>query len=143
MDAQRLVAMANRIVQFALLVPDYDAALAFFRGIGFDCLEDTDLGGGKRWVRVAPPGAETAILLARATDPRQQAVVGEQGGGRVWLFLETDDFDAAHRRMQAQGVAFEEAPRDEAYGRVAVWRDPWGNRWDLIQFAPGLGQGAG
>jgi len=127
--------MPRRIALFSLLVPDYDAALAFFTGIGFECREDTDLGGGKRWVRIAPPGAETEILLARAVGARQHAAIGDQGGGRVWLFLDTDDFDRDYRAMLAKGVSFESTPRDEPYGRVAVWRDPWGNRWDLIQFA--------
>lgn len=127
--------MPRRIALFSLLVPDYDAALAFFTGIGFECREDTDLGGGKRWVRIAPPDAQTEMLLARAVGDRQQAAIGEQGGGRVWLFLETDDFERDYLGMQAQGVTFEGAPRDEPYGRVAVWQDPWGNRWDLIQFA--------
>lgn len=127
--------MPSRIALFSLLVPDYDDALAFFTGIGFDCREDTDLGGGKRWVRIAPPGGQTEILLARAVGARQEAAIGEQGGGRVWLFLETEDFDTDYQRMQAQGAVFEGEPRDEPYGRVAVWRDPWGNRWDLIQFA--------
>lgn len=125
--------MLNRIALISLLVPDYDDALRFFLGIGFDCREDTDLGDGKRWVRVAPPDGNTDILLARATDPRQRAAIGEQGGGRVWLFLETTNFDADHARMKDAGVPFETAPRTEAYGRVVVWRDPWGNRWDLIE----------
>ncbi|MBT8423906.1 MAG: VOC family protein [Silicimonas sp.] len=127
--------MPRRLALFSLLVPDYDDAIAFFTSIGFECREDTDLGGGKRWVRIAPPGAETEILLARAADDRQRAAIGEQGGGRVWLFLETDDFDRDHRRMIAQGIPFETTPRDEPYGRVAVWSDPWGNRWDLIEFS--------
>lgn len=127
--------MPGNIAMVALVVPDYDAALAFFGSIGFECREDTDLGDGKRWVRIAPPGAQTEILLARAVGPRQTAAIGEQGGGRVWLFLETADFDRDHARMIALGIPFETPPRDEAYGRVAVWSDPWGNRWDLIQFA--------
>lgn len=127
--------MPDRIALFSLLVPDYDEALEFFLGIGFECREDTDLGQGKRWVRIAPRGGETEILLARAAGERQRATVGEQGGGRVWLFLETTDFDADMARMRAAGVEFEGAPRDEPYGRVAVWADPWGNRWDLIAFA--------
>ena len=126
--------MPKRIALFSLLVPDYDEALSFFGRIGFDCREDTDLGGGKRWVRVAPPGAETEILLARADGARQEAAVGEQGGGRVWLFLESEDFDADLARLRAAGARIEEEPRDEAYGRVVVWSDPWGNRWDLIRF---------
>jgi predicted enzyme related to lactoylglutathione lyase len=125
--------MPNRLAHIAFLVPDYDEALAFFRAIGWDCREDTDMGGGKRWVRVAAPGAGTELLLACAADDRQVAAIGAQGGGRVWLFLETDDFDADHARVRAAGATFEEAPRDEPYGRVAVWSDPWGNRWDLIQ----------
>ena len=127
--------MPARIAHFSLLVPDYDTALDFFCRIGFECREDTDLGNGKRWVRIAPPGAETEILLARAVAGRQSRSVGEQGGGRVWLFLETEDFAADYQRLQAAGVEFETPPRDEPYGRVVVWRDPWGNRWDLIEYA--------
>ncbi len=128
--------MPTRVALFSLLVPDYDEALIFFTGVlGFNCREDTDLGGGKRWVRIAPPGAETEILLARAVGDRQTAAIGEQGGGRVWLFLETHEFDKDYNRMTAAGVHFEGPVRDEPYGRVAVWIDPWGNRWDLIQFA--------
>ena len=127
--------MPSRIALFSLLVPDYDTALRFFTGIGFECREDTNLGGGKRWVRIAPPGAETEILLARAVGDQQSAAIGAQGGGRVWLFLETDDFARDYNTMLDKGVVFEDAPRDEPYGRVAVWQDPWGNRWDLIQFA--------
>ena len=127
--------MPCRIALFSLLVPDYADALRFFTAIGFECREDTDLGGGKRWVRIAPPGAETEILLARAVGAEQVAAIGAQGGGRVWLFLETQDFATDMARLHAQGAVFEGAPRDEPYGRVAVWRDPWGNRWDLIQFA--------
>ncbi|MBT9382288.1 VOC family protein [Pseudooceanicola sp. CBS1P-1] len=127
--------MPHRVALFSLLVPDYDAALSFFLAIGFECREDTDLGDGKRWVRIAPPHAETEILLARARGERQEAAIGEQGGGRVWLFLETLDFEADRARMIAAGARFEGDVRDEPYGRVAVWCDPWGNRWDLIQFA--------
>ena len=79
--------------------------------------------------------SETEILLARAVGDRQRAAIGEQGGGRVWLFLQTEDFDADYRRLQAEGVVFETGPRQEPYGRVAVWSDPWGNRWDLIEYA--------
>ena len=129
--------MPHRLALISLLVPDYDEAIRFFCAIGFDLLEDSDQGDGKRWVRVAPPNAETAILLARAATGEQHKSVGKQGGGRVWLFLETDDFDAHHARLIKAGATFEEAPRDEPYGRVAVWRDPWGNRWDLIRFAEG------
>lgn len=126
--------MPRRLALVSLIVPDYDPAISFFTAIGFDLVEDSDLGGGKRWVRIAPPGAETALLLARAATPEQKNAIGNQGGGRVWLFLETQDFDRDFKRLSENGAAFEEAPRDEPYGRVAVWRDPWGNRWDLIQF---------
>lgn len=126
--------MPKRLAFFSLLVSDYDEALEFFLSVGFECREDTDLGGGKRWVRIAPKGAETEILLARAVGC-QRDTIGEQGGGRVWLFLETEDFEADYARLQSAGARFEEKPRDEPYGRVAVWRDPWGNRWDLIAFA--------
>ena len=117
----------------ALLVPEYDPAIAWFTtALGFTLLEDTDQGGGKRWVRVAPPGGGGTILLARAVGD-QRPFIGRQGGGRVWLFLETHDFARDHARMTAAGVLFEEAPRTESYGIVAVFRDPWGNRWDLIE----------
>ena len=86
-------------------------------------------------MRIAPLGGETELLLARAVGDRQTSAIGEQGGGRVWLFLESADFGADNARMQAAGVTFESEPRDEPYGRVAVWSDPWGNRWDLIEFA--------
>jgi predicted enzyme related to lactoylglutathione lyase len=127
----------TRIALFSLLVPDYDDALEFFLRIGFESREDTDLGNGKRWVRIAPPGGETEMLLARAVGGRQSAAIGEQGGGRIWLFLETTDFEADFFRMKAEGVTFESEPRNEPYGRVAVWKDPWGNRWDLIEFSRG------
>ncbi len=126
--------MKQRIAHFSLLVDEYDLALSFYRDtLGFVLLEDTDLGGGKRWVRIAPPGGETALLLARAADEAQRAAVGRQGGGRVWLFLYTDDFWRDYARYLALGVEFEEAPREEAYGTVAVFRDPYGNRWDLLE----------
>lgn len=126
--------MPRRLALVSLIVPDYDAAIAFFTSIGFDCLEDTDLGAGKRWVKVAPKGAETAILLAKAATDEQVSAIGNQAGGRVWLFFETEDFESDYNRLLAGGATFEESPRDESYGRVAVWRDPWGNRWDLVQF---------
>ncbi len=123
-----------RIGLVALVVPDYDAAISFYVDtLGFELRSDEDLGGGKRWITVAPRGAETALLLAKAATQRQAAAVGNQTGGLVGFFLHTDAFDRDHARMFAAGVAFEESPRDEAYGRVAVWRDPFGNRWDLIE----------
>jgi catechol 2,3-dioxygenase-like lactoylglutathione lyase family enzyme len=123
-----------RISLTALLVADYDAAIDFYVGkCGFALREDTDLGGGKRWVVVTPPGGETGLLLAKASGEAQAARVGDQTGGRVGLFLETDDFARDHARMSAAGVRFLEAPRREPYGVVAVFQDLYGNRWDLIE----------
>ena len=117
----------------ALVVPDYDEALAFFGGtLGFRLVEDTPLADGKRWVVVAPPGGGASILLARAATPAQREAIGNQTGGRVAFFLDSDDFDRDHRALRARGAVFEEEPRDEPYGRVAVFRDPFGNRWDLV-----------
>ena len=127
--------MPRRVSLFSLLVPDYDPALTFFTRIGFELREDTDLGNGKRWVRIAPKGAETEILLARAVGKQQEAAIGQQGGGRVWLFLETEEFETDYAMLAEAGAIFEGPPREEPYGKVAVWVDPWGNRWDLIQFA--------
>lgn len=130
----------TRLAHVALLVHDYDEALAFFtRQLGFRCLEDTPVGDDKRWVLVAPPGDDggPALLLARAVGPEQTAVVGRQAGGRVFLFLHTDDFAADHAALSARGVTFVEAPRHEAYGTVAVFLDLYGNRWDLIEPAAG------
>ena len=122
-----------RLGALALLVPDYDAAILFFVGVmGFRLTADIDQGR-KRWVTVEPPGGGVCLVLARADGPEQRAAVGKQAGDRVFLFLETDDFARDHARMTAAGVLFEEAPRHEPYGTVAVWRDPFGNRWDLIQ----------
>jgi catechol 2,3-dioxygenase-like lactoylglutathione lyase family enzyme len=121
-----------RISALALVVPDYDAAIAFYVGkLGFRLTEDIDQGR-KRWVTVEPPGGGTRLVLARAEGPDQQAAIGKQAGGRVFLFLQTDDFARDHAAMLDAGVMFEEEPRHEAYGSVAVWRDPFGNRWDLI-----------
>jgi catechol 2,3-dioxygenase-like lactoylglutathione lyase family enzyme len=123
--------------KITIVVDDYDRAIEFFTGVlGFDLAEDspalTNDGRPKRWVVVRPPGAETGILLARADGERQSAAVGNQAGGRVGFFLRVDDFDAACQRMTAAGVEFLTAPRTEPYGRVAVFADPWGNRWDLL-----------
>ncbi len=127
--------MAQHLTAVTIVVADYDRALDFYVGaLGFDLVEDTDLGRGKRWILVAPPGSrETRLLLARAADPAQAASIGAQAGGRVFLFLATDDFARDHARMSAAGVAFLETPRTESYGRVAVFADPFGNRWDLIE----------
>jgi len=117
-----------------LVVPDYQAGIAFYVDVmGFDLLQDHDQGNGKRWVTVAPKGGQCALLLARAVDAGQSAAIGNQSGGRVFLFLETAEFAADHHRMLAAGVTFVEAPRDEPYGTVAVFRDPFGNKWDLLQ----------
>jgi catechol 2,3-dioxygenase-like lactoylglutathione lyase family enzyme len=126
--------VSARIAQLALLVRDYDEAIGFFtRALGFEVLEDTPVGPGKRWVRVAPPGAKGAVLLlARAATAEQERAVGDQSGGRVFLFLETDDFARDRARMLAHGVRFVEEPRHESYGTVAVFLDLYGNKWDLI-----------
>lgn len=123
-----------RLGAVSLLVRDYDEAIAFYVGtLGFDLSQDTDMGGGKRWVTVTPKGGETSLLLARATTPEQVARIGDQAGGRVWLFLETDDFARDHAAWTAAGVRFREAPRHEPYGVVAVFEDLYGNAWDLIE----------
>ena len=122
----------------AVVVRDYDEAIEFFVGaLGFELVEDspaltTEGGRPKRWVVVRPPGARTGLLLAQADGAEQAAAVGNQFGGRVGLFLRVDDFDAAYGRMQAAGVEFRGTPRDEPYGRVVVFVDVAGNRWDLL-----------
>ena len=125
----------------SLVVGDYDSAIAFFVDVlGFDLVEDTPArtndGRPKRWVVVRPPSARTGILLARADGERQRRVVGDQFAGRVGLFLRVDDFDAHYRRMGEAGVRFVTEPRSEPYGRVAVFLDLEGNRWDLLGPAP-------
>lgn len=124
-----------RLLLTTLLVRDYDEAIAFFTGkLGFALREDTPLSPTKRWVVVAPPGGTAAgLLLARADGDRQAARIGDQTGGRVFLFLETDDFARDHAAFTARGVHFVEPPRVEAYGTVAVFEDLYGNRWDLIE----------
>ncbi|WDZ76963.1 VOC family protein [Ensifer adhaerens] len=127
--------MRQTIARIALVVPDYDAGVAFYCGkLGFDLVEDTRLDEDKRWVVVRPKGAvETSLLLAKADGERQQAAIGNQTGGRVGFFLFTDDFTRDHAAMLAAGVVFLEAPRHEPYGTVAVFSDPFGNHWDLLQ----------
>ncbi|GAB5436249.1 VOC family protein [Falsiruegeria mediterranea] len=129
--------MPQQLFAIALVVPDYDAALAFYVDrLGFTLDQDEDLGDGKRWVRVTPPGGTAgSIILAKADGAQQETAIGNQTGGRVGFFLTTDDFARDHATMLAQGVEFEEAPRHEPYGTVAVWRDPFGNRWDLLEFS--------
>ncbi len=117
-----------------LLVGDYDEAIAFYVGtLGFELREDTLLAAEKRWVVVAPPSAASGLLLARAVGDRQHRAIGDQSGGRVFLFLETDDFARDHIAYRERGVRFIEAPRHEPYGTVAVFEDVYGNHWDLIQ----------
>jgi catechol 2,3-dioxygenase-like lactoylglutathione lyase family enzyme len=126
--------MTQTIAIFTLVVPDYDAGIDFYvNTLGFELLEDTPRSPTKRWVRVAPKGAETAILLAKADGPAQEAAIGNQTGGRVGFFLHTDDFERDYQAMKAKGVTFKEEPRHEAYGSVVVFQDPWGNLWDLIE----------
>lgn len=117
-----------------LLVQDYDQAVDWFTSkLGFLLVEDTELGPGKRWVVVRAGTSGSALLLAQAASASQKAAIGNQAGGRVGFFLETDDFDAAHSRMVKAGVRFHEEPRTEEYGKVAVFEDLCGNLWDLIQ----------
>lgn len=127
--------MMSRIATIALLVRDYDEAIGFYRDVlGFLLVADTPLGDGKRWVVVAPEGGKgAALLLAEAAGAAQAARVGDQTGGRVGFFLETDDFARDHARFSAAGVRFLEAPRHEPYGSVAVFEDLYGNKWDLIE----------
>jgi catechol 2,3-dioxygenase-like lactoylglutathione lyase family enzyme len=129
--------MTTRIGAITYLVPDYDEAIASFTHLlGFRLVEDTPLGDGKRWVLVSPPGGGPLLLLAKADGPKQAAAIGTQAGGRVFLFLHTDDFEADHRAMLARGVRFREQPRHEAYGTVAVFEDGYGTPWDLLQLRP-------
>lgn len=117
-----------------LVVPEYDAGIEFYVGkLGFELLDDSDMGGGKRWV-VVSPGKGGRLLLAKAANEAQRAAIGNQTGGRVGFFLHTDDFASSHAAFEQAGVHFEEQPRHEAYGTVAVFSDPFGNRWDLIEW---------
>lgn len=129
--------MRQHLAAIALVVPDYDQAIAFYVGkLGFELVEDTKLSDEKRWVLVAPPMSGPngcRLLLAKAANDPQRNAIGRQAGDRVFLFLNTDDFDRDHARFIAAGVQFTEPPRDEPYGRVAVFTDPFGNRWDLIE----------
>ena len=119
-----------------LVVREYDEAIAFYiDAVGFELLEDVDLGAGQRWVVVRPPGGAVGLLLAEGGDDAQRARIGDQTGGRVGFFLNTDDLAGDYPRMRAAGVHFREAPRSEAYGTVVVFEDLYGNAWDLIQHA--------
>ena len=127
--------MAQTLAHIALVVRNYDEAIDFYtRVMGFELLEDTQLGPGKRWVLVAPKGNRgSSLLLAQAANAEQGSRVGNQTGGRVFLFLHTDDFRRDHETLLAHGVRFVEEPRYESYGTVAVFEDLYGNRWDLIE----------
>lgn len=127
--------MPQHLAALALLVRDYDEAIAYYTGtLGFELIEDSDMGRGKRFVRVRPPGSTgAAFLLAKATNADQETRIGNQTGGRVFLFLHTDDFERDHAAYKAKGVKFIEEPRHEAYGTVVVFEDLYGNRWDLVQ----------
>jgi catechol 2,3-dioxygenase-like lactoylglutathione lyase family enzyme len=125
--------VSQSISVVALIVRDYDEAIRFFTtGLRFTVTEDTPLAPGKRWVVVSPSGGGTALLLAKAATPEQAARVGDQTGGRVFLFLRTDDFWRDYHDMTGRGVRFTEDPREEGYGTVAVFLDLYGNRWDLV-----------
>ncbi len=134
--------MSMYLEHVSVIVEDYDAAIAFFvDALGFDLIEDspalsTVTGEAKRWVVVRPPGATSGLLLARADGERQAQAVGDQFAGRVGLFLRVDDFDGQYQRMRDAGVEFVGEPRVEPYGRVVVFRDVAGNRWDLLGPAP-------
>jgi catechol 2,3-dioxygenase-like lactoylglutathione lyase family enzyme len=127
--------MQQKLGSIALLVRDYDEAIAFYTNkLDFELIEDTDLGSGKRWVRVSPPGSTgTDLLLARAVTPEQSYRVGDQTGGRVFLFLHTDDFWRDFLAMTAKGLKFVRPPSEESYGTVAVFEDLYGNKWDLLE----------
>jgi catechol 2,3-dioxygenase-like lactoylglutathione lyase family enzyme len=135
--------MAQRITQVAITVRDYDEAIAFYvQKLGFELVEDTHLGGGKRWVRVHPPGGSgPTLLLARAVGEQQPTSVGNQTGGRVFVFLETDDLRRDHRLLSERGVTFVRGPSEEPFGTVAVFADLYGNLFDLIQTRVPAGPG--
>lgn len=124
----------NVLAQITYLVADYDEAIDWFQSrLGFSLVEDRRLTPDKRWVVMAPRGGGVRLLLAKAAGREQTAAIGKQAGGRVFLFLETDDFDRDHRAMAEAGVGFLEPPRHEPYGKVAVFEDLYGQRWDLIE----------
>ena len=134
--------MRQSLAHVALVVRDYDEAIAFYVGVlGFTLVEDSyQPDQDKRWVVVAPPGSPpggASLLLARAASPEQEAFIGDQAGGRVFLFLQTDDFDRDHAAMLAKGVVFVREPAAQPYGKVAVFLDCYGNRWDLVAFTDG------
>jgi len=122
-----------KLSKISLLVNDYDEALAYYRDkLGFELVEDTQLSPDKRWVVVSPSGSECSLLLAKAKNSEEAASVGNQSGGRVFLFLETDDFWNDYESFKANGIDFVEEPREESYGTVVVFKDLYGNKWDLV-----------
>ena len=127
--------MQQYLAGVSLVVNDYDEAIEFYtRKLSFTLLEDTRMSETKRWVVIAPPGSTgCTLLLAKAANDAQKAAVGNQTGGRVFLFLHTDNFDRDYNQMQEAGIEFIESPRQEAYGKVVVFADLYGNRWDLIE----------
>lgn len=134
--------MNQRLVQMALVVNDYDEAIRFYTGVlGFELVEDTAMSETKRWVVVKPKGAGVfTLLLAKAANEAQKAIVGNQAGGRVFLFLHTDDFWRDYRNLVEKGIDFVRGPSEEPYGTVAVFKDLYGNLWDLIQPVGTAGQ---
>lgn len=133
--------MQQHLAAVSILVRDYDEAIAYYTEVlSFSLTSDVDLGGGKRWVTVTPPGdSACSLLLAAASTPEQEAQIGFQSGGRVFLFLHTDDFQRDYAAMRSRGVEFVESPRHETYGTVVVFEDLYGNRWDLIEPRSGVG----
>ncbi|MBO6719727.1 MAG: VOC family protein [Rhizobiaceae bacterium] len=129
----------QRIAHVTVVVRDYDEAIGFYCGkLGFDLIEDSyQPEQDKRWVVVAPPGGGTSLVLGRASGPKQEAAIGNQTGGRVFMFLQTDDFERDYRRFSGEGIVFRREPKAMDYGTVAVFEDICGNLWDLIEFAPG------
>jgi catechol 2,3-dioxygenase-like lactoylglutathione lyase family enzyme len=129
--------MKQSIVHVALVVDDYDEAIDFYtKKLNFTLLEDTPQSATKRWVLVAPPGAQDcSLLLAKGVGEEQRSRIGNQTGGRVFLFLRTDDFWKDYKNMQSQGITFVREPKTEEYGTVAVFADLYGNLWDLIEFS--------
>ena len=127
--------MPQSIAHLTLVVRNYDEALEFYtQKLGFQLLQDTPLPGNKRWLLVAPPDSRgSALLLAEADTPEQSLAIGNQTGGRVFLFLHTDDFWRDYKTYQSRGVRFLETPREETYGTVAVFEDLYGNKWDLLE----------
>lgn len=126
--------MKNQLFQLTLVVRDYDEAIDFYtKKLGFELLEDTKLSDTKRWVRVAPPGSEVSLLFGKAASDAQKKAIGNQTGGRVFLFMQTDDFDGYYAQLEANGVQIIREPSQESYGKVCVFSDLYGNLWDLIE----------